>query len=214
MRKKDLAILLSGLETFVRPDVDLEQYQTDAEVASSVLWFIHMKNEFEGRIVADLGCGNGVLGIGALALGAKKVFFVDVDKKAIALVKNNLKLVEKKLSKKFDSVLVNKEVNLFSEKVGLVIQNPPFGIQRFNPPLGVQKSHADRLFLLKALQISNLVYSFHTLDSDKFVNAFSKDHGFSSDLVMKFKFPIRQSMAFHAKKIKLVEVGLWRIYSV
>jgi len=202
MNKKELAMLLSKLETFKDPYVSLEQYQTDAEIAAHALWFIEMSDGFSGKVVADLGCGVGTLGIGALVLGAKKVYFVEIDKEVVSLLKKNLKNVEQELEKKFDYVVVNKDIRSFDAKVDLVIQNPPFG---------VQKAHADRIFLLKAVEISPLIYSFHKLESAGFILKFSKDHGFSSELCAKLKFPLRKSMVFHDKKVHYIDVGLWKI---
>ncbi len=200
--KKELAILLSKLKTFKDPDVSLEQYQTDAEIAARILWFIDMHDGFSGKTVADFGCGVGTLGIGALVLGAKKVYFVEIDKKAIAILNQNLEKVQHDLGKRFDYVVVNKDVKNFSTKVDIVIQNPPFG---------VQKSHADRLFLLSAVKVSSLIYSFHKLESADFISKFSSDHDFVSELCAKLKFPLRKSMVFHNKRVHLIDVGLWRI---
>lgn len=202
MKKKELAMLLSRLKTFKDPDVSLEQYQTDAEIAAHILWFIDMNEGFSGKVVADLGCGIGTLGIGALALGAKKVYFVEIDKKSIVLLKQNIKEVEQKFGKKFGYVIINGDVKSFGTKVDLVIQNPPFG---------VQKLHADRLFLLKAMEISPLIYSFHKLESADFISKFSHDHGFNSKLCARVKFPLRKSMLFHEKKVHRVDVGLWQL---
>jgi len=41
-----------------------------------------------GMTVLDLGCGTGVLGIGALLLGAK-VYFVESDGSALEIARNN-----------------------------------------------------------------------------------------------------------------------------
>ena len=202
MKKKDLSILLSKLKTFDSPDASLEQYNTDPEIASSALWFVDMNEGFSDKVVADLGCGTGILGIGALALGAKKVFFVDIDKKAIGFLRQNLKFVQKALKRKFSYKILDSDIQFFVEDVDMVVENPPFG---------VQKNHTDRLFLLKAMSTSPLIYSFHKLESDRFISQISKDHGFGSKLVMDFKFPIKKTMPFHDKKVHLVDVGLWRI---
>ncbi len=204
MKKKDLAILLSKFKLFDKPSSSLEQYTTDAEMAADALWFIHMNDGFKGRLVADFGCGNGIIGLGALALNAKKVFFVDVDKNAITLAKQNLKLLENGLGKKFKAVFVNKDVGLFSDKVDIVVQNPPFGIQ---------KPHADRLFLSKAISVSPLIYSFHKLESDSFIAKFSSDNSFIAKRCLVFDFPIRMTMPFHRKRFHKFKVGFWRISS-
>ncbi len=41
------------------------------------------------KIVADIGCGSGVLGFFALALGARKVYALDIDPKALEHTKEN-----------------------------------------------------------------------------------------------------------------------------
>ncbi len=46
----------------------------------------------EDKIVADLGCGSGVLGLFALQLGAKKVYGIDIDPKALEHTKENARL--------------------------------------------------------------------------------------------------------------------------
>jgi putative methylase len=88
--KSQLAVALSKLDVFPSPDPKLEQYPTDSEIAAEVLWNAKMSGDIEGKRIADLGCGTGILGIGALLLGAKKVFFVDTDTAAIAVLGNNL----------------------------------------------------------------------------------------------------------------------------
>ena len=45
----------------------------------------------QNTVVLDLFCGSVALGIEALSRGAKKVYFVDKDKRSIMLTKENLK---------------------------------------------------------------------------------------------------------------------------
>ena len=53
--------------------VDLEQYETPAHIASHMLWGAYLKGDIEGRRVGDLGAGCGMLSVGAGALGAESV---------------------------------------------------------------------------------------------------------------------------------------------
>lgn len=46
----------------------------------------------EGVSVLDMGCGSGILGIGALLLGAKDVLAVDIDKNAVDIAVKNANL--------------------------------------------------------------------------------------------------------------------------
>ena len=77
MKKKEIEIILSGLRTFDKQKLSLEQYQTESHIVADLLWHAFMQRDIEGKVVADFGCGNGVFGIGALLLAAEKVFFVD-----------------------------------------------------------------------------------------------------------------------------------------
>src|SRR3989338_8397937 len=98
MSKSSLAIELSKLKVFESPKVRQEQYPTDSEIAASVLWNAYILGDLEGKVIADLGCGTGILGIGALLLGAKKVFFIEVDKKALETAKMSFLKVKSETS--------------------------------------------------------------------------------------------------------------------
>ena len=105
MKKKELAVILSRIKIFEYASVQLEQYPTESEIAADILWKANMAGDVEGKNIVDLGAGHGVLGIGALLLGAKKVSFIDIDKGALKIAKHNLKEVSK--GKKFHSSFSN-----------------------------------------------------------------------------------------------------------
>lgn len=197
--KSELGKVLSKLKGFDNPEVRLEQYITPGEIASDFLWFAYMQNDIKRKIIADLGCGTGILGIGALLLGVKKVYFVDKSLDALELTKknfNSLKLDKKK------AVFVCEDIKEFNVKVDTVIENPPFGIK---------KEHADREFLEKAIKLSNKIYSFHKIESEEFIKKFSDDNKFGSKLVFVFNFPLGLTMKFHTKPVKKIKVGVWRL---
>ena len=92
MRIRKLAMLLSKLEPHPCLDIELEQYSTDGNLAARWLTDIASFGDLpEGCIIADLGAGNGILGIGALTLGAGKTIFVESDEQACNITKLNLK---------------------------------------------------------------------------------------------------------------------------
>jgi len=202
MNKKELELILSQLNTFERPKVRLEQYQTDASLAADLLWNAHQHNHVKGKTIADLGCGSGIFGLGALVLGAQRVSFVDVDKDAILVAKKNKTLVEKILSKKFAGEFFHTDIRKFDKKVQVVIQNPPFG---------VKETHSDKLFLLKAMELAPIVYSFHKLSTKDFVNKFVKENGFQVRYFYTYRFPIKQKFWFHTSRIKYIDVACWCI---
>ncbi len=48
--------------------------------------------DVEGKDVIDVGCGSGILGIGAKICGAKSVYMCDIDEQAVEFAKNNAEL--------------------------------------------------------------------------------------------------------------------------
>ena len=202
MNRKELAILLSKLKGFESSKAKLEQYSTNSEIASDCLWNIFMKDGFSKKVVADFGCGPGILGIGALALGASKAMLLEVDPAAVDIAKQNLKIIEGLLGEELNAEFLNIPLNKFKRRVDIVLQNPPFG---------VQDTHADRVFLIKAMECSDLIYSFHKIESEDFVKKLSEDHGFKASLYLKYKFPLMNTMRFHTKNVHYVDVGCFRI---
>ena len=194
--KKHLAVTLSRLQSFERPSWRLEQYATDSDIAAEIIWHANLCNDIQNKTIADFGCGTGILGIGSMLFDSKKVYFLDVDEKPLKQLKNNLQLMD---LTEFE--IICQDISKFNDKVDVVFQNPPFG---------VKNEHADKLFLEKAFQVADVVYSFHKLSTKKFVEAISKDHNFEITHFFKFDFPLKNTQSFHTKKIQKIEVGCWR----
>lgn len=202
--KSELGIVLSKLKGFETGKVRLEQYMTDSEIGAEILWNAGFR-DIPGKVIVDLGCGSGILGIGALLLGAERVIFVDVDEKVLDVLKENLHFIDDKVGEKLSekTEIICKDVkDLSTIKADLVIQNPPFG---------VKVKHADRVFLEKAFSIAPIVYSIHKVESKRFIESFSKDNGYSITHYWEFLWPLKQTMAFHKKRIQRINVGCWRM---
>ena len=195
--KKRLGIILSKLKSVENPKITLEQYTTDSEVASTVLWKALVNGDIESKLIADFGCGNGILGIGALLLGAKKVFFIDKDKDSIKVLKENLELFSD-----FDFEIIESDIKNINIKVDTVIQNPPFG---------TRTKHADKEFLIKAFNSADNIYSFHKTSTKRFVEAISKDFRFKIVEELEFNFPLKQEYVHHKKNIQRIKVSCFHI---
>jgi len=205
--KSNLAVLLSKLKGFEIGKVSerLEQYQTDPEIAAEILWFAGFIKDISGKVIVDLGCGTGILGIGALLLGAKQVIFVDIDENAVETAKENIAFVEEELGVKLGrkAKFVVEDIKKFKAKnVDLVVQNPPFG---------VKVKHADKIFLEKAMELSPVIYSLHKIESRKFIDAVSKDKGYKTTHFWSFDFPLKMTLKHHRKRIYRIKVGCWRL---
>lgn len=92
--KKKLEIALSALSDFETPKLSLEQYATPWKTAAHIISLINDDYPLEGKIVLDLGCGPGVLGLGCLAAGAAMLYCVEIDSSAIETLGHNLGLSE------------------------------------------------------------------------------------------------------------------------
>ena len=201
MYKKELEILLSRLEGFVKPSAKLEQYVTSSRVAADLLWNAFVQGNVEGKVIADLGCGPGILGLGALLLGAKKVYFVDIDDGALALAQRNKVLLEKLMRKKLQAVFFQGDVRSFEKKgIQVVFQNPPFG---------VQQEHMDQVFLEQAFLFAPYVYSFHKYSTKNFVEGFALKKNYFVSACYRYEFPLKKEQKFHTSRIKYIDVACW-----
>ena len=91
MRLRTLAIELSKLEGLTAQKLEFEQYQTGGDLAarwlSDILAFDDISDDCR---VADLGSGNGILGIGAVLLGAKSALLVEIDEESCSVCRRNI----------------------------------------------------------------------------------------------------------------------------
>lgn len=202
MNKKELAIILSKLKTFEKPNPKLEQYQTDSEVAAHLTWIAYLNYDIEDKVIADLGCGNGIFGIAALILGAKQVYFLDQDESAIKIAKDNLESIESELNTKFKAIFLHESIKDIDIKVDTVLENPPFG---------VQKEHADKPFLEKAMKIANCIYTIHKIESQQFIYRLASLNDFRIERVIEFNFQIKKQLDFHKRKLYTVKTACWQL---
>ncbi len=197
LTKSRLAIQLSKLKLFDNPDPALEQYPTDSEVASDILWKALISDHL--TTIADLGAGTGILGLGAAVLGAEKVYLIEKDDKALKLAKENKAYLEQTFEE-LPTVFENITIQEFNTKVDTVIMNPPFGIQNV---------HADKVFLEKAFQIANNIYSLHKIESKQFIEQLAQDNNFVVKEIIQFEFPLKSTMKHHKQRIRRIKVGCW-----
>jgi len=196
--KSSLGIVLSRLAGFEEQSIELEQYQTPSELAADLLWFAYLQGDIKGRVILDAGCGPGIFGVGALLLGAKKVIFVDKDKKALALVQKNLAMHRLK----GDVIEADiADITGVDQQVDSVLMNPPFG---------TKQKHHDKLFLEKATAFAPVIYTIHKSNTRSFIEAFCRDVHYTITNSWNADFPIKKVHEFHKKPKVVVEVRVYR----
>lgn len=194
VNKKRLQIMLSKLRK-IPFKLKFEQYPTPPDIASEILWRAYLLKDVEGKVIADLGTGNGIFAIGAKILGADIVYAVDIDEEAIEIARRNAEDFG------LEIVFLCMDVEEFDEKVDTVFMNPPFGLKL---------KGADRKFLRKAFEVSEIVYCIHKIESDKFFRKFSRDFGFDCSLLFEFNYKIPVIYEFHEKRFHIFRAGVWR----
>ena len=200
--KSALSVALSQLKGFSTPNVALEQYKTDPEIAADLLWIAYMQKDIEGKIIADFGSGTGILGIGALLLGAKVVIFVESESLAMKTAKENYSAAQTKYGFTGSARFVEGDITSFNESCDTVVENPPFG---------TKNKHADKAFLEHAMQTARTIYSLHKTTSRPFIAALSRDFGFRAIEAGTYHYPLSATMAHHSKKRVFIEVSLFQL---
>jgi len=200
MKLKHLEMTLQRVRGFSRPRAALEQYQTPAPLAARLLYHTLMKGDIEGKQVCDLGCGTGVLAIGAALLGAETIVGVDIDERALAIARENAGLLDTNIT----FLTADVRDGGCRERIGAcdtVVMNPPFG---------AQKAHADRPFIDCALAVAGVTYSIFNAGSIPFVEAYTAQ---KAEITEKIggAFPIKRTFAFHKRDIQDIEVEILRL---
>ncbi len=200
MKLKQLEMALQRIRPFPRPRAALEQYQTPAPLAARLLYHALMKGDIGGKAVCDLGCGTGIIAIGAALLGAERVAGVDIDEEALATAREN-------------ATLFNAEISFLSADV----REPDctgrigrFDTVIMNPPFGAQNVHADRPFIDCALSIAPVTYSIFNAGSIPFVEAYTARRAVIDETIGG-KFAIRRTFAFHARDVQEIGVEILRL---
>lgn len=204
MKLKKLQHALEDIETFENPKIDLEQYTTSSHIAACILHtaqFVY--GDITNKCVADLGCGSGVLTIGAVLLGAQYCAGFDIDPSALSLSIENA--ADRDVLNKCDFVLCD------VKKIDKNMQLKAFDTVIMNPPFGTRDKGADIKFLNMALSLaSHAVYSLHKTSTRKHVISMAKKLGVHSKVIAELRFNLPASYKFHKQDFVDVEVDLIR----
>ena len=225
-------MILDNLKPHPNPKSNLEQYTMEGKLASEILFFA--KEDILNNFVIDLGCGTGKLSIGAKLIGASSVIGIDIDEETLNTAQYNLKnlknieLINKLYS---DEEITNiiKNIQFINEDVknlnmefiskyklyennnqnkennkakNIIIQNPPFGSQ---------KKYADRIFLEKALEVGDIIYTIHNTPTRDFIINYIESKNRTITNIFQADFKISKIYEFHKKKFINVPVDIYRI---
>ena len=201
MRTRRLAMLLSGLDSHTHDSVKLEQYATDGDLASRWLADIAAYGDLaEGCTVADLGAGNGVLGLGALAIGAGRAILVEADQSACEVVKSNA-----------ESMGLTKSVEVFHITLGSdPVDLGSADVVISNPPWGRQTPRADRPFLEAILSTGVPAHLMHSAEATH-IRPLFEDAGWSVERYGEADFALPAAYSHHSRQRGKTRAAFWRL---
>ena len=201
MRLRSLAIQLSKLQEISSPNLNLEQYQTEGEIAARWLFDIQSFDDLKpGCRVVDLGCGNGILGIGAVLMGAGSAILVDSDEKSCEVSTRNV-----------ESLGISDSVKIVNSKIGEKdIEIREADIVVSNPPWGTQKRASDRPFLEEIISIGTIAHLMHSSQATHIRNFFN-EFGWSSEEYGDLDFALPGTYGHHSRMRGRTRASLWRI---
>ena len=161
-------------------------------------------NEFTGQVVVDLGCGTGMLSIGAAILGAQHVIGIDIDADALQIAVENIHEFEDTLPIDLLQCSVEDLLDQSFLSADTVIMNPPFGTRR---------KGADADFLRAAFRMSRgSVYSLHKTSTRDYIQRLASRELAASEaaVIAQLRYDLPASYSYHKLKTKDIEVDLWR----
>lgn len=203
MTKRALAQELAVVGGFQNPRVDLEQYRTPPDLAAHLIHTADLQGDIEGHRIIDLGCGTGMLALGAALRGPETVVGIDIDPAPLRTAQTNRRRVGSTTTIGWIRADATR-APLVPGTDTTVVMNPPFGAQDGNV-------HADRGFLVTAAEIGDVCYSIHNKGSRQFVEAFVEEaggavtHGFEAD------FDLPNQYEHHEEDRTQLQVEVFRI---
>ncbi|XP_038044791.1 rRNA N6-adenosine-methyltransferase METTL5-like isoform X2 [Patiria miniata] len=195
MKLKQLESNLQQVDVFEMPKILLEQYPTRPHIAACMLHTMEARyGDLQGKLVADLGCGCGVLSIGAAMLQAGLVVGFDIDEDALDICAQNIE--EFDLGSNVDLLqcdLTSLESGRWAKQFDTVVMNPPFGTKH--------NKGTDMVFLRQALDMaSTAVYSLHKTSTRQHIEKKAKEWGTHMEVVAELRFDLPASYKFHKQK--------------
>ena len=194
-------MLLSSLSGHPSDSVELEQYPPDGDLAARWLADIATYGDLtEGCTVADLGAGNGVLGLGALAMGAGGAMLVEADQAACDVAKSNAESMGfAESAEVIHATLGSDPGDLGSADV--VISNPPWGRQT---------PRADRPFLEAILSIGVPAHLLHSAEATHIQPLF-EEAGWTAERYGEADFALPAAYSHHSRQRGRTRAAFWRL---
>jgi putative methylase len=200
--RRRLAQELAVVAGFEEPRASLEQYHTPPELAAHIVHLADLQGDVAERTVLDLGCGTGMLALGAALRGPNRVIGVDVDPAPLSTAIENERRVGATATVGW--VRADGTHLPVATTVATVLMNPPFGARTGH-------EGADRAFLATATEVASVSYSVHNAGSREFVEAFAADNGGTVTHAFAAEFELPRQFEHHTETSRTIDAEVFRI---
>ncbi len=194
-------MMLSGLEQLRHQSAELEQYATDGDLAARWLFDIAAFGDLpKGCQVADLGAGNGVLGIGAVVMGAGRALLLESDGSACNIAQSNAEA----LGLSHSVEVIRATLGIDRHDIGnadVVISNPPWGRQT---------PKADRPFIDAILSLGAPAHIMHSSEA-KHIEPLFEEQEWSAEKYGEADFVIPAAYSHHSRQRGKTKAAFWRL---
>ena len=193
-------MLLSSLPPHPCGDIELEQYTTSGDIAASWLAQIAAFGDLStDSSIADLGAGNGILGIGAALMGVSQVVLVEVDEQACSVAFQSI-----------EQAGVSDSVEIFCKRVDDSLDLSGADLIISNPPWGTQKPKSDRPFLDAIIRSNTIAHLMHSAEATHIETIF-ESAGWEVERYWETDFALPAAYSHHYSRQGKTRVGFWRL---
>ena len=193
-------MLLSSLPPHPCGDIELEQYTTSVDIAASWLAQIAAFGDLStDSSIADLGAGNGILGIGAALMGVSQVVLVEVDEQACSVAFQSI-----------EQAGVSDYVEIFCKRVDDSLDLSGADLIISNPPWGTQNPKSDRPFLDAIIRSNAIAHLMHSAEA-KHVEVIFESAGWEVERYWETDFALPAAYSHHYSRQGKTRAGFWRL---
>uniref|UniRef100_A0A0N4Z984 Methyltransferase-like protein 5 n=1 Tax=Parastrongyloides trichosuri TaxID=131310 RepID=A0A0N4Z984_PARTI len=208
MKRKQFEWYLSSLSSFKNPKIELEQYCTSSELCTDIIMTIEDLIGFENKKVADLGCGPGILLLGAGAFEPSSCVGFDIDEDALKICRENID--EADLDVDIELIkcdLINEGIDKkYENAFDLILTNPPFGTKN---NAGIDIKFID--IGIKMLKNGGSLFSLHKSSTRNYIIKYGNNiKGIKCEGIAQLKWNLDKTYKFHKQKTKDIDVDLIR----
>ncbi len=198
--KKELAMILDKeVPEIPEPIEALEQYTVPGDLAALMAWDVAGRYSIEDSRILDLGAGTCRLAIALGLLGAQTILAIEYDKRLIELCQENIRRLNLSYIVQPIQAWITRNAGIV-QGIDIVVSNPPFGVIR---------KGADRNFIEFALS-KNVKAAYFIVKSGNydFHRSLGAKYGYTTRLLVNYRFPIKASMKKHRSRIRRVDVDV------